>query len=451
MRKWEQFLKVSGWDSEYSSVHNFLLHYKRRLGSEQTKDQVCDALMSLSRFAKMSPDDLVKTDAKEASQLLQSYVDSLADKGYSIRTVNVVLAYLKTFFRVNGFKGARELDVERYHQPSRYRKRAEYIPASDEIYRMAFSAGSARNKAMIFALYTSGLRNSTLRSLLYRDLRDELGRLDIVKVPVYAEMKLVDPGGCKGNIPYYSFISKEAVEALQEYLQQRRKLYGSIEDDEPLFASTSTNVPLQVRRRTHVKKRSLDEIVKKAARKAGITKWKDVYPHCLRKAFESALRNGGLDPKDQEFLMGHILPGSQDTYYDHSKVEQLRAKYAGVKFFKSTSMDKLEMIKAFAQTLGIDNVEVKIQKLRESQEEVDEMNALGKIIRQELGINPIKTDTTKHKKQNQTTNCQKSNSSTSETKIVTESQLLPHLNNGWSLVRELKSGKLVIRRNLEYA
>jgi hypothetical protein len=58
-----------------------------------------------------------------------------------------------------------------------------------------------------------------------------------------------------------------------------------------------------------------------------------VHPHCLRKAFETALRDNGLDPKDQEFLMGHILPESQDTYYDKTKISELREKYAKIVFF----------------------------------------------------------------------------------------------------------------------
>ena len=46
---------------------------------------------------------------------------------------------------------------------------------------MALASGSARNKALILALYTSGLRNSTLRTLLYRDVKDELEKgLEVV-------------------------------------------------------------------------------------------------------------------------------------------------------------------------------------------------------------------------------------------------------------------------------
>ncbi len=75
-----------------------------------------------------------------------------------------------------------------------------------------------------------------------------------------------------------------------------------------------------------------------------------VFPHCLRKAFESVLRSSlvdgsRLDAGNQEFFMGHILPGSQDPYYDKTKVEFHRDEYSKLDFslFRTSqiSSDKL--------------------------------------------------------------------------------------------------------------
>ena len=65
MRKWESFLKVSNWSSQYESVSNFLGHYKRRLGSVRTKDQICYGLMAFCEYAKKDPDELVELDEIE--------------------------------------------------------------------------------------------------------------------------------------------------------------------------------------------------------------------------------------------------------------------------------------------------------------------------------------------------------------------------------------------------
>lgn len=402
--------------------------------------------MLFCRHCGLDPEALVRLDSAKASGLCQDFTDYFMDKSYSIRYVNVSQAYLKTFFKENGFTGEKELKVERYHQPTRYRKKLEYIPTPKEIYKMGYAGGSAKNRAMIFALYTSGLRNSTLRALRCQDVKKELeSGLNVVKIPIYPEMKKIDPAACKGDIPYYTFIDPETVKALREYLEERKKHFGSIIDEEPLFCSDSNQISKVKQRNVPVSKNGLERVVKRAARKAGIEKWTDVTPKCLRKAYESTLRNNRLDPKDQEFLMGHILPGTQDPYYDYSSVEDLRGKYSGLIFFKTTEVDKLEMIKAFAQTLGIDKIEVKIRKMREKQSELDEIEALGRIMREELGIKPLRTKTVKYKKN---VDLNKNDCPKFDTKIVSENQLVPYLNEGWDIVRELKNTKIVIRRSL---
>jgi integrase len=275
------------------------------------------------------PDRYVRLSRKKVEGDLQDYLDRMKSRGLSIRHVNICHAYLATFFEQNGFRKEKELEVERYHQPARYRKRAEYIPTVQEAEEMVENAGSPKMRAAIACLYTSGLRNSTLRALLYRDVKKELeAGLEVIRLPVYHEMKRIDPDACKNDVPYYSFISKDASRILRTYVSEVRRKLGEIDDQMPLF--TGERVDGEV---THMKARTLQVAVHEAARKAGIKEWKSVYPHCLRKTFQSVLRSeysdgGRMDPKDQEFLIGHILPGSQDAYYDKTKVdpELLRLK-----------------------------------------------------------------------------------------------------------------------------
>ncbi len=56
--------------------------------------------------------------------------------------------------------------------------------------------------------------------------------------------------------------------------------------------------------------------------------------------------------------MGHILPGSQDAYFDQTNVEQLGAEYAKLKFGRAIvenkfKISRLAVAKAFEGT-GID-------------------------------------------------------------------------------------------------
>lgn len=433
MTNWEDFLQINGWSSNFQSINRLLRHYRRKTRSEHTRANVCQTVKALSEFADKNPDDLVTLSPNAASSLVQDFVDSLANKEYSIRYVNVSLAYLKTFFKVNGFKGSKTLDVERHYQPSRYRKREEYIPTSDEIYKMAYASGSTRNKALVLALYTSGLRNSTLRAIVYQDVKDDFeNRLDILNVPVYAEMKKVVEGACKGNIPYYTFFSTETVEAIRQYLEKRKKSFGDIGANEPLFASTSKNVVPELRKKTPVMKKTLENLVKRAARDAGVQKWKFVTPHCLRKAFESAIRNSGMDTKDQEFLMGHILPGSQDTYYDKTKIEDLRRKYAQVEFFPQKNYPSEELRKKqvldTARLFGYD--EDKIKRVEE---------ALAKYASVDDAIEEIR-------KLSLEGNRLRENPRRTSKKIIDENDLNNYLEKGWDVHTVLSSGKLLLSK-----
>jgi len=432
MNVWEEYLRIEGWRSAFASVDRALRHYARKVASEKTKENFCIILMQFCRFCGLSPDEIVALSPERASELCQAFTDSLREKGYSVRYLNVCQAYLKTFFKVNGFEGPRALKVERYHQPSRYRKKPEYVPTAEEIWRMGYASGSAKNRAMIFMLYTSGLRNSTLRALRYGDVKEELeSGLEVIKIPVYPEMKKVDPAACKGNIPYYTFIDPETTKALKEYIQERREKQGEIGDNEPLFCSDSNQVPREKQRFTPVSKNGLERMVKRAARQAGIQRWRDITCHSLRKAFETALRNNRLDPKDQEFLMGHILPGTQDPYYDYSKTEELRKKYAQIIFFPHRVMPeelRKKQILDMVRILGFP--EDRIKRVEEALAKYATVDEAMEEIRK-LSLEGYKLE---------------ENARNDPKKIVSEDELEHYLAEGWDVQTVLPSGKILIRK-----
>jgi integrase len=279
----------------------------------------------------------------------------------STRTANSALFSLKTFFKANGFRGNNGLDVECFRQSVRERTRPEYIPTLDEARRMASVAGSPRNRAIILFTVSTGLRNGTLRALLYGDLKEELesGQPNIL-IKVQKGMKEIVSSACKGNIEYCTFTSSEASEALNLYLGYRRR-FGELNDKEILFCSEHNRISRKERVNKPLTARELQVIVKTAALKAGIKEWKNVVPHALRKTFESVLRSrfadgGRLDLKTQEFFMGHTLARSMDTYFDKTKIDELRKEYAKLIFKPETqaSIEVLDSLRGMAKVLGID-------------------------------------------------------------------------------------------------
>lgn len=344
-------LRVRGWESCSRPVQNLLDHLSRKSKSEGTRKIYLRHVYRFCRFTDKTPAQLVKMKRDGVEQEVQRYADSLATA--SSRTyANIAIAALKSFFVVNGYKRGRALDIQSYYQPPRQRLTSEYIPTKTEIYRMADSACSLRDRAIILMLYSSGLRNSTLRALRLKDVREELlaGR-DIVKVPVSPEMKQVDPAACKGGIPYYTFLCDEGTQALRLYLEDRKQRFGRLSDAEPLFCTEYNQLSRDERQRRPITSRELQVIVKQMARRAGIERWQLVHPHALRKAYENILRNPlidgtNMDVKTQEFLMGHILPNSQDNYYDYSKAESLRILYSNLRFGRSVVENKFRLLRA---------------------------------------------------------------------------------------------------------
>lgn len=354
-------------------MNNLLRYLKnRKIGSMASRSIYSRTLFAFCLYTGKLPDELAGLKKEEIEKSVEEFCYYKRDGGCCARTVNTALFMIKTFFKVNGFKGNKRLEVESFHQPVRLRTRHEYIPTLNEARGMANVAGSLRDRAIVHFLVSTGLRNSTLRAILYGEVKEELekGATNIL-VKVHADMKKVVSSACKGNVEYYVFTSEMATEALRLYMSNRRERFGDVNDQELLFPSGCNRLSRMQRVCRPLTARELQILIKKAARKAGIKDWMHVTPHCLRKTFESVLRSrltdgSRLDIKTQEYFMGHILPGSMDTYYDKTKVEKLREEYAKLIF---TSHDRakvgaLEFLRIVAENLGIDYVQLTESKRR---------------------------------------------------------------------------------------
>jgi len=444
-RPWEILLKVEDWKSDYPSVDKLLRHLKRKTKSEGSRATYLKTLSQFVRFTRLSPDDLVALEKEEVEENVQGF----CDLAKAPRTANRKMEELKTFFKYNGFRTGNKcnLVLERRYIGVRERSRPEYIPTEEEIQAILNEAGlNLKWRALFYAMYTTGLRSSTLRAVKYGDIRKEVeADVSPLFVRVYPEMKKIIPEACKNKIPYFTFMSKDAVDAAKAYVADRQIRLGPLEDDQILFCSDNRRIPREKRPYSPLDMTAPEKMIRKAAKAARIREWRHVTPHCLRKAFERALRNSSLNTKDQEFLMGHILPGSQDTYYDFSKVEDLRAKYAKVRFFRASEVDKVEMIKAFAKTLGIANIEIEIQRIKEEEPKITDEEAIGRIIKEKLGIKPLEMKTVKYRDENGSIDCD-NNCKRYESRLVEENELLSYLDKGWEMIKELRNGKIVIRQ-----
>jgi hypothetical protein len=172
----------------------------------------------------------------------------------------------------------------------------------------------------------------------------------------------------------------------------------------------------------------MDSLVKKAAERAGIERWRDVHPHCLCKAFESVLRDENsdgrrLDVKTQEFLMGHILPGSQENYYDRSKVDWFRKEYAKLNFTSSPSLGRGDVLVAIRREM---------LATRYSEEELAKMGSLSLLTTEQF------VDVLNRRSQGQNGNGWKQ-------KVVEAGTVKGMVEEGWEYVAQLPDGSVVVR------
>ena len=223
-------------------------------------------------------------------------------------------------------------------------------------------------------------------------------------------------------------------------MNERREVYGRIEDDELLFPSESRSLPKRERLRKPMSQWHLVRIVKAAARRAGISRWKHVRAHSLRKTFRAVLDAGYIDggqmaEDDKEYLMGHRLPGKKQPYHN-ANVDVLAQRYAKLRWARESELSKeakLEAIKAFAKSLGITDIEVRIARLRESEPELNEEEAVGRVVKEEL-LKALRVE------------ARKTMEDGDPKKIVREEELEQYLADGWDVQTVLPSGRILIRK-----
>ena len=442
-RFFEKVLKVrrtsEGFVSKFGSVQRLIDYlWLRKSGSEQSVITFFDHVARFCLWAKMDPDEVLSKRREEIEGLVQAYLDEVRrrsmKRGPSVKHVNTALACLKTFFRVNGFnrENNSELRLQSYHQPPRTRNVAQYVPTIGEACRMAERARSKRNRAAIYTLFSTGLRNTSLRAILVKDVIKEIeAGYENLLIKVEPQWNKRIPGACKNGIPYYTFTSYAATRAIKEMLQERKEKLGTVKEDEPLFISEGT----KLKKRKAFSFRLLEEIVKTAAEEAGIEDWKNVRPHSLRKVFESVLRSpmidgDRLDHKDQEFLMGHILSGAQDAYYDWSKIKRLRKEFSKL-IFEDRETPELEILKTYreiAKIFGIDADELRKKTEEQLSRQLtlkEEKEALETEIKSKLNL---------------------SNEKAEEQKVIPKEELQTNLDGGWKFVSTVDEQHVVVRK-----
>lgn len=150
---------------------------------------------------------------------------------------------------------------------------------------------SARDRAILEVLYSTGMRVSELISLDVDQVNIERGEFAVQG---------------KGGKVRLVFLSARAKEAIKEWLEARKDIV-----DPALFVSIPRGKrPTKFSRLTA---RSVQRLVKKYAAKGGISR-KRVHPHILRHSHATDLLRNGADLRSVQALLGHSSISTTQVY-----------------------------------------------------------------------------------------------------------------------------------------
>ena len=196
-------------------------------------------------------------------------------------------------------------------KPPKISKRLPKALSIDQVMRIVNFAGtdsiSARDKAVVELLYSTGARVSEIIDLNLNDI-DSFSNSEGLTTTV----KLRGKGGKERVVPIGSF----AVTAVNDYLARSRPTLSKVTTQKSLFLN---------QRGGRLTRQSAWNIVAKAAQRAGL---KDqVTPHSLRHSFATHLLDGGADIRVVQELLGHSSVTTTQIY-TLITIDRLRESYS---------------------------------------------------------------------------------------------------------------------------
>jgi len=225
----------------------------------------------------------------EAIREYRLYVNRLRDsEGGELKpiTQNYHFLALRAFLRYLAWRGVEAVSPEKVSVAKIGDREISFLENSElkEVLDCTDTDELAglRDRAIMESLYSTGLRVSELRQLDVDDINFERGEISVLG---------------KGKKLRVVFLSSEALYWLDQYLKNRgfAKLPEGIKKkDDPLFLNKFGN---------RLTVRSIERIVAKYARKAGLTK--KVSPHTLRHSFATDLLQAGADIRSVQSMLGH--------------------------------------------------------------------------------------------------------------------------------------------------
>ena len=247
--------------------------------------------------ATIKPSDLTPEILRKFRLRLNRFDDNQNHERLSALTQSYHLIALRGFLKYLAKRGIHSLDPSLVDLPRAAKKQVTFLHF-DEIERLLAeipidTETGLRDRAIIELLFSGGLRVSELCNLN----RDSIN---------LARREFMVRGKGKKDRPI--FIDQTTADHLEEYLSARSDTLPALF----LNNSSNQNIPDTSGDFRRLSTRSIERIIQKYARLAGITK--HVTPHTLRHSFATDLLMNGADLRSVQSLLGHANIATTQIY-----------------------------------------------------------------------------------------------------------------------------------------
>ena len=232
--------------------------------------------------------------------LILSFLSMLLDQGFSSKTVSRNISSLKSFYKYLISVDHLKLNpMSNIDAP----KSGLFLPTTltVEETQLILDAPNEkrpielRDKAMLYALYATGMRISELISL-------NMHNIDLVR----GSVQVIGKGGKERMIP----LTDDAIKFIKIYIKEAREILNKGKDHNNLFLSTHGK---------KISRHSFWHRIKAYLKRVNINK--DVHPHTLRHAFATHMLNNGADLRSVQLLLGHSDLATTQIYTHIAQTE----------------------------------------------------------------------------------------------------------------------------------
>ena len=274
----------------------------------------------LKRFVefceKQGVDDPKDVDL-ELVRSFRLYLNRLVQKDQNLKiiTQNYHLIALRSFLKYLAKRDIKSLAAEKIELPKTPARTVEFLDTED-VERLIKATDEEKNKltklrdkAILEMLFSTGLRISELVSIKRDNINLKRGEFAVRG---------------KGDKMRLVFLSSRAIEVLNKYLDERQDNSKALFVRHDAKESVEKQMESMSEQLSGLTARSIQRIIKKYAKLAGIMK--KITPHTLRHSFATDLLTNGADLRSVQELLGHASI-STTQIYTHLTNKRLRDVY----------------------------------------------------------------------------------------------------------------------------